>query len=153
MATDGPCDVDNILERLRAFQGGKVDLTEAEIRGLIAMAKQIFIEQPVLLEINAPIQVVGDIHGQYTDLMRLFEFGGWPPESNYLFLGDYVDRGKNGCANIFCPSVLVHVSVWAHPSKLQFIFASTVHLSGRGVLCSGVSPVVACMPYFAMRLV
>jgi serine/threonine-protein phosphatase PP1 catalytic subunit len=101
MATDGPCDVDNVLERLRAFQGGKVDLTEAEIRGLIAMAKQIFIEQPVLLEINAPIQVVGDIHGQYTDLMRLFEFGGWPPESNYLFLGDYVDRGKNGCANIF----------------------------------------------------
>lgn len=96
MATE-TADIDNVLERLRAFQGGKVDLTEAEIRGVIAMAKQILNEQPVLLEINAPIQVVGDIHGQYTDLMRLFEFGGWPPESNYLFLGDYVDRGKNGC--------------------------------------------------------
>jgi len=68
--------------------------TESEVKWICQRAGDIFMQQEPLLELEAPLKVVGDIHGQYHDLLRLFEFGGFPPESNYLFLGDYVDRGK-----------------------------------------------------------
>uniref|UniRef100_A0A8C8CSP4 Serine/threonine-protein phosphatase n=1 Tax=Oncorhynchus tshawytscha TaxID=74940 RepID=A0A8C8CSP4_ONCTS len=80
--------------------GKNVQLTENEIRGLCLKSREIFLSQPILLELEAPLKICGDVHGQYYDLLRLFEYGGFPPESNYLFLGDYVDRGKQSLETI-----------------------------------------------------
>ena len=102
---------------VRGSRPGKpVQLEEYEIKYLCLTARDIFINQPILLELEAPIKICGtctafslvtqltyrsgDIHGQYYDLLRLFEYGGFPPEANYLFLGDYVDRGKQSLETI-----------------------------------------------------
>lgn len=62
-------------------------LVSEELIWLIDESTYLFANQPALLELEAPIQIVGDIHGQYHDLLRLFEHCGFPPDANYLFLG------------------------------------------------------------------
>ena len=97
-------DIDSILERLLSVRGNKpgktVDLKEEEIKFLIDKSMVIFKEQKMLIELEAPLRVCGDIHGQYYDLLRIFEHCGFPGEFNYLFLGDYVDRGKQSLETI-----------------------------------------------------
>jgi serine/threonine-protein phosphatase PP1 catalytic subunit len=85
-----------LLEVRTAKPGKLVKLAESDVLGLVRAAKNLFLDQPMLIEVPAPLKVCGDIHGQYYDMLRLFEYGGLPPESNYLFLGDYVDRGRQG---------------------------------------------------------
>nr|ACU24123.1 unknown [Glycine max] len=93
-------DIINRLLEVRSRPGKQVQLSESEIRHLCAASREIFLQQPNLLELEAPIKICGDVHGQYSDLLRLFEYGGLPPEANYLFLGDYVDRGKQSLETI-----------------------------------------------------
>ncbi|OHT16763.1 Serine/threonine-protein phosphatase PP1-2 [Tritrichomonas foetus] len=65
----------------------------SDIDDLVSTAKLIFNSEPMMLRLDFPIQVVGDIHGNIDDLLRIFERCGYPPKTTYLFLGDYVDRG------------------------------------------------------------
>ena len=97
-------NVDEIINKLlqaKSYKPNKeVPLLESEIRWLIIKVKAIFMEQPVFIELDSPINICGDTHGQFYDLLRLFDYGGEPPKANYLFLGDYVDRGKNSIETI-----------------------------------------------------
>jgi serine/threonine-protein phosphatase PP1 catalytic subunit len=105
MAEIKDIDLDDFIKRLLdAGYTGKVTkgvcLKNAEIVAICQRAREVFLNQPALLELDAPVKIVGDVHGQYTDLIRMFEMCGFPPMSNYLFLGDYVDRGKQSLETI-----------------------------------------------------
>ncbi|KAL3809081.1 hypothetical protein ACHAXA_007866 [Cyclostephanos tholiformis] len=96
--------IQSVAQRLLGLRGSPpgtlASLAEDEIKLLCQRVRPILLAQPMLLELEAPLKICGDVHGQFTDLLRLFEYGGFPPESNYLFLGDYVDRGKQSLETV-----------------------------------------------------
>lgn len=69
--------------------------SQSVIRKIAEDAIDHFIEEPSLLRLSGAFTIVGDLHGNIDDLLRVFESDRYPPETKYLFLGDYVDRGAN----------------------------------------------------------
>ncbi|KAL1832890.1 hypothetical protein ACET3Z_002541 [Daucus carota] len=81
-------------------------LDSYEVGELCYAAEQIFMHEPTVLQLKAPTKLFGDLHGQFGDLMRLFDEYGYPSTAgdityiDYLFLGDYVDRGQHSLETI-----------------------------------------------------
>jgi serine/threonine-protein phosphatase 2B catalytic subunit len=73
-------------------------------------------KEPNLMKLKDPVTVVGDVHGQYYDLVKLLDVGGDPENTKYLFLGDYVDRGS---FSVEC--VLLIYSIKINYSKTVFL--------------------------------
>ena len=83
-------DVDKFISR--ALKGEL--LTEVEIQLVLDRLRPVLLDESNVKNVSTPVTVVGDLHGQFYDLLELFRVGGSVPNVNYLFLGDYVDRGS-----------------------------------------------------------
>ncbi|KAF8811200.1 Metallo-dependent phosphatase [Phlegmacium glaucopus] len=94
------------------FREGR--LTEQQALYILDQATAVFSKEANMVTVKSPVTICGDIHGQYYDLMKLFEVGGSMEESAYLFLGDYVDRGDFG---IECLLYLYARKIWS-PNRL-----------------------------------
>ena len=88
----------------------------------------------MLLEVLSPMKVCGDIHGQYFDLLWIFDKHGLPPSQNYLFLGDYVDRGKHSLESIILLLVYKKPLLKQQEAERQsFVARPPVHARGAAM--------------------
>eukprot|EP00038_Savillea_parva_P019708 m.28477 g.28477 ORF g.28477 m.28477 type:complete len:314 (-) comp4521_c0_seq1:274-1215(-) len=92
-------------------------LTEGQIRTLCNKAREIFMKESNVQPVACPVTVVGDVHGQLYDLLEMFHIGGDAPDTNYLFMGDYVDRGIHSVETV---SLVVALKV-RYPERVTMI--------------------------------
>ena len=108
---------EKLIESRKGQLCSNVKLSEREIFTVINKALQIFKNEPVMLELEPPIYICGDIHGQFYDLLRVFDILKYPPESKFLFLGDYVDRGKK---SLECILLLLCLKI-KYPTRIYLL--------------------------------
>ena len=92
-------------------------ITEEEVQQLCEKATEILSYEPNCAPVKAPVTVVGDIHGQYFDLLELFKIAGNIPDTNFVFLGDYVDRGYH---SVECVTLLTLLKV-RYPNRITIL--------------------------------
>ena len=92
-------------------------LPEAAVADLCSKAQEIFVREANVQPVRSPVTVCGDIHGQFADLVELFRIGGSCPDTNYLFMGDYVDRGYHSVETV---TLLVALKV-RYPDRITVL--------------------------------
>ena len=107
-----------LIKKLKKARRGAIcqelSIREGECDYIIDKAYDILKNEDSMLKISAPLYICGDIHGQYYDLLRVFDILKYPPKSKFLFLGDYVDRGKQ---SLECLLLLLCLKI-RYPSKI-----------------------------------
>eukprot|EP00891_Asterochloris_glomerata_P007315 jgi/Astpho2/7315/fgenesh1_pg.00113_%23_110_t len=107
-------DLDKWIEKLQRAE----HLAEDELKALCEYIKEILVEESNVQPVNSPVTVCGDIHGQFHDLLKLFATGGQVPATNYVFMGDFVDRGYNSLET-FTLLMLLKARYPAHVTLLR----------------------------------
>ncbi|GAM22809.1 hypothetical protein SAMD00019534_059840 [Acytostelium subglobosum LB1] len=95
-------NLDHCIEKLHKCE----ILSESTVKEITDRMKELLINETNVQSIKAPVTVVGDVHGQFYDVLEIFKIGGKCPDTNYLFLGDYVDRGYHSVETITLLSCL-----------------------------------------------
>ena len=106
-------EIDKYIEKLKNCE----IIKESEVKSLCIKVKEILKEEPNVYKIDAPVTICGDIHGQFFDLLELFKVGGDCPDTNYLFMGDFVDRGLNSVESVL---LLIALKV-RYPDRMTLI--------------------------------
>lgn len=83
-------DLDELISQVLNY---RALLSEAVLKSLCVKCKEVLIDEGNIKNVSSPVTLVGDVHGQFYDLLEIFKIGGLAPDTNYIFLGDYVDRG------------------------------------------------------------
>ncbi len=106
-------NLDRIIEELKNYKLPP----EGEVKTLCQKARLLLVEEYNVVKVDAPVTICGDIHGQFFDLLKLFSIGGNSPDTNYLFLGDFVDRGYSSLETF----ILLMALKVRYPDRITFL--------------------------------
>ncbi|KAG6387461.1 hypothetical protein SASPL_152651 [Salvia splendens] len=148
-------DLDRQIEQLKRCE----PLTEYQVKDLCLKAVEILVEESNVQRVDAPVTICGDIHGQFYDMKELFRVGGDCPKTNYLFLGDFVDRGFYSVETFLlllalkvygfydeCLRKYGSINVWRYCTEI-FDYLSLSALIDNKIFCvhGGLSPAISTL--------